>query len=129
MRSFLLDTHTFLWFISGISKLSSNARMLIEDTANKRLLSIASIWEITIKASQGKLKLAMPFSDLVTTQIQDNAISLLPITPEHLSALFTLPFHHKDPFDRLLIVQSMTEAVPIISKDAMFQKYEIQVIW
>ena len=103
--------------------------MLIEDTANKRLLSIVSLWEITIKASQGKLKLAMPFSDLVTAQIQDNAISLLPITPEHLSALFTLHFHHKDPFDRLLIAQSLTEAVPIISKDAIFQKYGIQVIW
>ncbi|OQY46988.1 MAG: PIN domain nuclease [Candidatus Parabeggiatoa sp. nov. 2] len=127
---FLLDTHTFLWFITANPKLSHRARMLIEDMANKRLLSVVSLWEITIKASQGKLKLSIPFTDLVTTQIQGNAINLLPITPEHLQVLFTLPFHHKDPFDRLLLAQAMTETIPIISKDAIFQQYaDVQVIW
>lgn len=129
-QKFLLDTHTFLWFITANPKLSHDARLLIEDMTNKRLLSIASLWEMTIKASQGKLKLSMPFADLVTTQIQGNAINLLSITPEHLKVMFTLPFRHKDPFDRLLIAQAMTETIPIISKDAIFQQYDdIQVIW
>lgn len=96
-KIFLLDTLTILWFITANPKLSNGARLLIEDMTNKRLLSIASLWEITIKASQGKLKLSMPFTDLVTTQIQGNAINLLPITPEHLKVMFTLPFHHQGP--------------------------------
>ncbi|MDM8563213.1 type II toxin-antitoxin system VapC family toxin [Candidatus Marithioploca araucensis] len=126
----MLDTHTFLWFITANPKLSNSARLLIEDIANKRLLSIASLWEITIKASQGKLKLSIPFTDLVTTQIQDNAISLLPIMSEHLKIMFTLPFYHKDPFDRLLIAQAIAESIPIITKDAIFQQYDnLQVIW
>jgi PIN domain nuclease of toxin-antitoxin system len=129
-QKFLLDTHTFLWFITANPKLSLDARLLIEDMTNKRLLSIASLWEMTIKASQGKLNLSMPFTDLVTTQIQGNAINLLPITPDHLKVMFTLPFHHKDPFDRLLIAQAMAETIPIISKDAIFQQYDdLQVIW
>jgi len=129
-KTFLLDTHTFLWFITANPKLSNSARLLIEDIANKRLLSIASLWEITIKASQGKLKLSIPFTDLVTTQIQDNAISLLPIMSEHLKIMFTLPFYHKDPFDRLLIAQAIAESIPIITKDAIFQQYDnLQVIW
>ena len=130
MKIFLLDTHTFLWFITANPKLSHNARLLIEDMTNKRFLSIASLWEIAIKASQGKLKLSVPFQELVATQIQGNAINLLPITFEHLNILFTLPFHHKDPFDRLLIAQAMAETIPIISKDKIFQQYsDIQVIW
>ena len=96
----LLDTHTFLWFIGGNPELSSYARKLIENPENERLLSIASLWEMSIKASIGKLKLELPFTQIVTDHIDGNAIKLFHITPEHLDTLTILPFHHKDPFDR-----------------------------
>ena len=105
----LLDTHTFLWFVSGNPKLSANARRLIEDTENSRALSVASLWEIAIKASIGKLKLDLSIIDLVDIHIKSNAIGLLNISPKHLDSLLELPFHHKDPFDRLIISQGKTE--------------------
>ena len=125
----LLDTHTFLWFINGDSKLSNHAKKLIENVSNKRLLSIASLWEISIKASIGRLKLNSSLKQLFADHIQGNAIELLHITPEHLDVLSELFFHHKDPFDRLIISQGKSENVPILSKDAVFDKYEIKRVW
>lgn len=94
----LLDTHTFLWFIDGNPKLSDYARQLIEELKNERLLSVASLWEMSIKSSLSKLKLPLPFTKLVAEHVYGNAIELLHITPDHLDVLRTLPFHHKDPF-------------------------------
>lgn len=126
----LLDTHTFLWFIGGNLKLSNTARKLIEDQANDRILSVASIWEIAIKVNIGKLKLNMSFTSLVKDHIQGNAINLLTILPEHLDCLLLLPFHHKDPFDRLIISQGKTEDTTILSKDEIFDEYnEIKRLW
>ncbi|MCU1264021.1 MAG: PilT protein domain protein [Acidobacteria bacterium] len=105
----LLDTHAFLWFIMGSGNLSVNARGLIENPANERLLSVACLWEIAIKTSLGKLTLSAPFEELVPAQLEVNGIDLLNINVDHLSTLITLPFHPRDPFDRLIIAQAIVE--------------------
>jgi PIN domain nuclease of toxin-antitoxin system len=125
----LLDTHTFLWFIAGDSQLDSYARQLIEAANNERYLSLASVWEITIKSSLGRLKVPTPPSTLIREHILANAIDLLAITPEHLDKLYTLPYHHKDPFDRLLIAQAMQEGMLLVTKDQAFDMYNVQVSW
>jgi PIN domain nuclease of toxin-antitoxin system len=125
----LLDTHTFLWFIDGDTALSPYARQLIEDRTNERLLSIASLWEMAIKASLGRLTLALPFTDLVAEHVHGNAIELFEILPRHLDELTTLPFHHKDPFDRMIIAQSQAENIPILSRDSAFDDYAIRRLW
>jgi PIN domain nuclease of toxin-antitoxin system len=116
----LLDTHAFLWFIEGKDSLSIFARRTIEDETTERFVSIASLWEAAIKFSIGKLDLQQPFATLISRQLEENAMALLPIRVEHLTYLTTLPFHHRDPFDRLLIVQAMVENMPIISTDEAF---------
>jgi PIN domain nuclease of toxin-antitoxin system len=125
----LLDTHTFLWFIEGDPNLSDTARSLIEDEGNQRFLSSASLWEMSIKVSISKLALQMSFTDLVTQQVYGNAIEVLEIRPEHLDVLAKMPFHHKDPFDRLLIAQSIVESIAVISKDSEFGKYPVTLLW
>jgi PIN domain nuclease of toxin-antitoxin system len=125
----LLDTHTALWFLAGDPRLSARARTEIEDLANERLFSIASAWEIAIKASLGKLELSAPFEDLVPGQLRANGIKLLPLEPEHLSDLITLPFHHRDPFDRLLVAQALAEGAVLVSTDPLLDHYPIKRIW
>jgi PIN domain nuclease of toxin-antitoxin system len=125
----LLDTHTFLWFIGGDTALSLYARQLIEDRTNERRLSIASLWEMAIKASLGRLTLALSFTDLVAEHVHGNAIELFEILPRHLDVLTTLPFHHKDPFDRMIIAQSQAENMPILSRDSAFDDYAIRRLW
>lgn len=125
----LLDTHAFLWFVDGSDELSLAARNLIEDPDNRRLLSVASLWEMAIKVSIGKLKLAVPFTELVEREIQGNAIELLAIRPDHLDELAKLPFHHRDPFDRMIVAQGLTEDIPIISRDKAFESYSVNVLW
>src|SRR5207249_7324232 len=111
----LLDTHSFLWFIDGNPRLSATARQSIEDLANERLVSIASLWEMAIKASIGRLTFAQPFATLMPDQLQRNSMQVLDITVAHTAHVTTLPFHHRDPFDRMLIAQALVEAIPIIS--------------
>ncbi|MBE9014325.1 type II toxin-antitoxin system VapC family toxin [Pseudanabaenaceae cyanobacterium LEGE 13415] len=125
----LLDTHAFLWFIEGSSDLSSGARTLIEDQNNQRFLSVASLWEMSIKVSIGKLEIGMTFTELVQRQVYENAIELLEIRSNHLDALVQLPFHHKDPFDRLLIAQSLAESMPIVTRDGAFRDYPATLLW
>jgi len=125
----LLDTHAFLWFIMGSSNLSETARALIEDPANENLLSVASLWEMAIKVSLGKLTLASSFDDLIPRQLGLNGIELLNIKVDHTSVVATLPFHHRDPFDRLLIAQAIVEKMPMVSIDAAFDAYPIQRLW
>lgn len=121
----LLDTHVFLWFIMGSPNLTAEARSLIEDEKNRKFISIASLWEIAIKSSIGKLTLSSPFDKLIPQQLSLNGFELLPIEIAHLAAVVTLPFHHRDPFDRLLIAQSMVEKMPIVSSDSAFAAYNI----
>ncbi|BAZ37502.1 hypothetical protein NIES4101_34250 [Calothrix sp. NIES-4101] len=125
----LLDTHAFLWFIEGNLNLSDSARQLIEDENNQRFLSIASLWEISIKVSIGKLELGISFTEFFQQQVYGNAIALLEIQAEHLDILANLPFYHKDPFDRLIIAQSIVENIPLVTKDGAFTNYPIVLLW
>jgi PIN domain nuclease of toxin-antitoxin system len=125
----LLDTHAFLWFIEGNLDLSDLARNLIEDQRNQRFLSVASLWEMSIKVSMGKLELEMAFTELVNREVYGNAIELLEIQPEHLDELLKLPFHHKDPFDRIIIAQSLAENIPVVTKDSAFGSYPVTILW
>lgn len=125
----LLDTHAFLWFIEGNTNLSDTARELIADEENQRFLSIGSLWEISIKVSIGKLEVGMTFTELVSQEVYGNDIKLLRIQPKHLDELAKLPFHHKDPFDRLIIAQSLAENIPVVTKDKAFGSYPVTVLW
>ena len=126
---YLLDTHTLLWFLKGDKKLSDKARRLIDSPRNSKFLSIVSLWEIAIKVSLGKLVLDKPFEKLFPEQLYFNRIEVLDITVDSLIKLTTLPFHHRDPFDRLIIAQALVEELPIISADAAFDAYEISREW
>jgi PIN domain nuclease of toxin-antitoxin system len=125
----LLDTHTLIWFFAGDSQLSATARILIEDEDNHKMVSIASIWEMAIKESKGLLNLSVPFEEYIAQRLSLEDFNLLNINLYHLNAIVTMPFHHKDPFDRLLIAQSMVERIPILSKDSAFDVYSINRIW
>jgi PIN domain nuclease of toxin-antitoxin system len=124
----LIDTHAFLWFVNGSSQLSTDAKSLLESEVDL-LLSVVSLWEIAIKTSLGKLTLPGVYGQFVPQQILQNEIEVLPINLEHLTVIATLPFHHRDPFDRLLIAQAMVEQVSIVSIDAVFDSYSIARIW
>ena len=125
----LLDTNSFLWFISGSDRLSNNAHNFIADLSNELVLSVSSLWEMAIKISLGKLELLRPFEQLIREQLRENSIDILPIELEHLSKVIDIPFHHRDPFDRLIIAQAVTEDIPVISSDTIFKKYTVEVIW
>jgi PIN domain nuclease of toxin-antitoxin system len=127
--SLLLDTHSFLWFIMGSLRLSGTARALIEDDAHDKLLSTASLWEMAIKLSLGRLTLAEPFGVLIPHQLRVNGIEILNVDIDHLAVLTTLPFHHRDPFDRLIIAQAIMEQFPIVSVDPAFDAYPIERLW
>ena len=127
----LLDTHTLIWFFAGNSQLSATARILIEDEDNNKLVSIASIWEMAIKQSKGRLKLSLPLHEYIAQKLSLEDFNLLNINLDHLSEIVTMPFHHKDPFDRLLIAQAIREGIPILSKDSKFDAYSknVNLIW
>jgi PIN domain nuclease of toxin-antitoxin system len=124
----LLDTHAFLWFIDDNPRLSPGAKTLLESDA-ELLLSMASLWEIAIKVSLGRLTLAQPFNSFLPEQLAKNSVAVLPISLAHLGAVAALPFHHRDPFDRLLIAQAAVERTPLVSADATFDAYAVQRIW
>ena len=125
---YLIDTHIFIWYATGDSRLSVTAKDLIE-SYNTRFFSLASIWEIAIKAGIGKLEFQKPFDEFVQYQVELNDFKLLNITKEHIFALAKLPLHHKDPFDRLLAAQCLVENIPLISADEIFDSYPIQRIF
>ena len=113
----LLDTHTFLWFLSGASELSKQARTFIENPQYEKYISIASFWEIAIKNSLGKLTLEVPFAEL-KTEVVKNSFQILPISFEDTLQLCTLPFHHRDPFDRIIISQAKGNNLTLVSCDS-----------
>ncbi|MEA5593747.1 type II toxin-antitoxin system VapC family toxin [Rivularia sp. UHCC 0363] len=125
----LLDTHTFIWFVIDSPQLSSNAKTLIEDEYNEKFFSIASIWEMAIKQSLGKLTFNLPLQTFVRQQMEQNSMALLNIEIDHVTTVATMQLHHKDPFDRLLIAQAMVEQLPVIGVDSAFDAYSIQRIW
>jgi len=125
----LLDTHAFLWFIDGNAKLSPRAKDLIEDEANTKSASMASLWEIGIKASIGRLHLGEPFEHLIPRQLDLNGFAVFPVRLAHIAKVVALPFHHRDPFDRMLAAQCLAEALPIVSADPIFDKYLVPRLW
>ena len=127
----LLDTHTFLWFAGRqqYALLPTATRDVLEDRANTLSLSYASVWEIAIKISVGKLQLTEPVTDLVRFQQAKIDLQLLPFKIDHLDLVERLPFHHKDPFDRLLIVQAQVEGFTVVSIDAAFDRYGVNRLW
>jgi PIN domain nuclease of toxin-antitoxin system len=127
--TFLLDTHAFLWFCQNDLSLSSVAKAIIEDPANRKLVSLASCWEIAIKAGLGKLNLGEPSKTYIPNAIVRTGFELLPISLAHATAVETLPLHHRDPFDRMLIAQAILEAMPIVSTDVAFDPYGVKRVW
>ncbi|MBK8703399.1 MAG: type II toxin-antitoxin system VapC family toxin [Saprospiraceae bacterium] len=119
---YLLDTHTFLWFNEGSPELSSYAKAVIEDIENEIFISIASLWEISIKTSLGKLTIAGTY-DTVINDVIENEIGVLPINFAHTIIQNKLPFHHRDPFDRMIISQAIVENMDLLSKDEIFDHY------
>jgi PIN domain nuclease of toxin-antitoxin system len=125
----LLDTHAFLWWIWDAPELSAKARKYIANPENECLLSLASVWEIAIKSSLGKLKIDRSLDQFIPEQLSANGFRPLEIGFRHIVQVHTMPFHHKDPFDRLLAAQAQEEKLLIISADPIFTKYGIKRIW
>jgi PIN domain nuclease of toxin-antitoxin system len=124
----LLDTHTFLWAIAEEGKLSRRAQQIYTGS-NDLWLSVASLWEVLIKVQAGKLPLPEPSGPYLVKKLAQNRIEVLPVTLEHVLRVESLPPHHRDPFDRLLIAQSIEEGWPIITADPWFARYPVDVIW
>jgi PIN domain nuclease of toxin-antitoxin system len=124
----ILDTHAFLWALAGDPRTSTHARDIFAGPSVLSL-SVASIWEILIKVQSDKLNLPRPAGPYVSSKLAENRIERLPISIDHLLALERLPMHHRDPFDRMLIAQSLEEGLPIITADPVFKKYPVQIIW
>lgn len=120
----LLDTHPFLWWIADDPRLISKHKDRLEDSQQEIFLSMASLWEMAIKVSLGKLNLGVDFKKFFKEYIQDSTLELLPIQSTHLLELANLPFHHKDPFDRLLLCQAKAEGMVLMTKDKKFKKYK-----
>ncbi|MGC1372422.1 MAG: type II toxin-antitoxin system VapC family toxin [Candidatus Sulfotelmatobacter sp.] len=124
----ILDTHAFLWALAGDARMSPLARDTFAGSAGLSL-SIASVWEILVKVQSGKLNLPRPVGPYVLRKLAENGIEVLTISIDHLLALERLPMHHRDPFDRMLIAQSVEEGWPIITSDPAFKQYPVRVIW
>jgi PIN domain nuclease of toxin-antitoxin system len=124
----ILDTHAFLWAIAGNRRMSGQARDIFAGPSDL-VLSSASLWEILIKVQSGKLNFPRPAGPYVISKLAENRIEILPISTDHVLAIERLPVHHRDPFDRMLIAQSMEEGWPIITADLAFKQYPVRVIW
>jgi len=124
----LIDTHIFLWAITGDPRLSRKHRELYVEPGNELFLSMASIWEIMIKVSAGRLPMPVPAVEYLTKQIETNRLTLLPLRMTHFNELEKLPLLHKDPFDRLLAAQARAEALPLMTVDPALRKYKVKVL-
>jgi PIN domain nuclease of toxin-antitoxin system len=125
----LLDTHAFLWAIGEDERLSLKAREIFIAGRNELLLSVASVWEILLKVQVGKIRFEEPAVGYLKRQIFKNNIHLLPILIDHVAHLESLPLHHRDPFDRILVAQSMEENLSLLSADPLMKRYSVPVIW
>jgi len=125
----LFDTHAFIWWDSEPSRLSSRVLALCQDRTNSLYLSVASVWEMQIKSQLGKLKLNTPLDELVRRQQEVNGVELLPVLLDHVLTLRDLPSHHRDPFDRLLIAQTVVENATLVTHDPLVAKYPVRVVF
>lgn len=123
----LLDTHIFLWWDNEPDWLTPQARAWCEDPENTLMLSVVSVWEMQIKQQLGKLSLRLPLARLIEDQQKENGIEILPVELAHVLMLESLPMHHKDPFDRLIIAQAVVEDIGLISVDAVFRQYDVKL--
>ncbi len=126
---FLLDTHTFLWMATDPGRLGSDARERVEAVGSVLLLSLASVWEMAIKSSLGKLDLPDPLDRFLEEQLDATRTTLLEVRLAHVLAVEALPFHHRDPFDRLLVAQASIEKLPLLTGDPDFDAYSVERIW
>lgn len=125
----LLDAHALLWFVWGHASLIAKAESLMTDPGNELLLSTGTIWEIAIKIGLNKLKLAESYEDFIDRAIIENDLVILGITVKHAAVVASLPFHHRDPFDRLLVAQATVERIPVLSNDSLFDDYGVERLW
>lgn len=125
----LLDTHTFLWWLLDDERLSETVRSIIQSKENDIYFSAASAWEIAIKSQLGKLQIPTPAETFIPEQLQKNTFVGLPISLNHALAVGSLPTLHRDPFDRMLVVQSAIEKVPILTADSLITQYQVNTIW
>jgi PIN domain nuclease of toxin-antitoxin system len=124
----LIDTHSYIWFATNSTALSSIAKNIMENEHNKLYLSLASIWEMGIKISLGKLSIGASFEDLLA-EVSASGIAVLPISTEHVLRSTQLPFHHRDPFDRMIVAQALCEQMNVVGCDTAFDPYfEAQAI-
>jgi PIN domain nuclease of toxin-antitoxin system len=124
----LLDTHAFIWFVEDNAQLPLKSKQIIEKQDNEVFLSIASVWEMAIKIQLGKLNINKSIEEIVEL-IAINGFQFLPILPNHIIRMSTLNFFHRDPFDRIIIAQGLTESATILSRDAVFDNYEVKRVW
>src|SRR6266404_757634 len=124
----LLDTHTFLWAITADKRLSRRAQEIFIGPSDL-WFSVASVWEILIKVQIGKLDLPSPTGRYILKKLAENKIETVPISLDHVLKIETLPMHHRDPFDRMVIAQSLTENLPLITADPHFKKYNVHSLW
>jgi len=124
----LLDTHAFMWFINGDKSLPAKVINLIKNIENKCFISIASIWEIAIKFSLGRLDLEGEFGE-ISNFLNENDIEIIPITFEHIQTLLRLEYYHRDPFDRIIISQGIYDSLVIVTKDENFKNYNVKLVW
>jgi len=125
----LLDTQALLWFLLDDPRLSKPARAIISQRDSEVAVSPASYWEIAIKISLGKYALDEPLARFFERQLRDNRFDILPLLPSHAGQVASLPFHHRDPFDRLIIAQALVERLPVVSNDAQWDAYPVQRLW
>jgi PIN domain nuclease of toxin-antitoxin system len=125
----LLDTHALIWAVDDPAQLGSAARVALEDESNEILISAATVWEIAIKTGLRKLTLSMPYKEWMNQALADLGSTILPITVEYADAQAALPFHHRDPFDRLLIAQAQVEDMSLASNETTFDDYGIKRVW
>ena len=125
----LLDTHTLLWMVDESPELSSRAAGLIADAANTKHVSVASFWEIAIKVSTGKLTLSSSLAKLIADLRGTGLIQIEPLADAHLVAVSALPFHHRDPFDRLIVAQALADGMVVLGRDEAFDDYGVRRVW
>lgn len=125
----LLDTHAFLWWISNDPRLSPAAFAAIANPRNDCFISLASCWELAIKASLGKISLTKPVERFIPAELAANDFQLLSIEFKHVAKVEALQFHHRDPFDRLLAAQALTEKISLVSADEVFDAYGVKRLW
>lgn len=126
---FIADTHAFIWFVTDSPQLSAQAKDLLESPESERFFSMASVWEIAIKTNLGKLSFDQPLEQFLPEQIALNYVRLLDISLSHALRIADLPIHHCDPFDRMIIAQSLVENLPVLSNDSALDAYGIKRIW